>query len=256
MNEYICGINCSRTSTLMYSFSRVRDLALIMVKSVLDEFKQSSFKIVAFEKDISDRGGDSLHPMEIKVGEGDNTPIVSLGGVVDRIDRYDGEDGRFLRVVDYKTGSHRFDVSKVANGADLQLPAYLFTAALDENKSFFGEADPLFPASAVFLSAEEKGGRINPVRSGFVLAEENFLHAVNHNNEKKMMAGAYIKKDGTITGDSALSRDGIIQMRDTLRSTIAKTAENMYSGKAPRTPSKDSCAFCPMKASCPVAHKE
>lgn len=256
MNEYIGGINCNRTSTLMYSFSRVRDLALIMVKSVLDEFKQSSFKIVAFEKDISDRGGDSLHPMEIKVGEGDNTPIVSLGGVVDRIDRYDGEDGRFLRVVDYKTGSHRFDVSKVANGADLQLPAYLFTAALDENKSFFGEADPLFPASAVFLSAEEKGGRISPVRSGFVLAEENFLHAVNHNNEKKMMAGAYIKKDGTITGDSALSRDGIIQMRDTLRSTIAKTAENMYSGKAPRTPSKDSCAFCPMKASCPVAHKE
>ena len=257
LKRYISGINCSLTPSLKYSFSRLRDLALIMVNSVLDEFDRTRFKIFAMEKRISDRHDGSLKPMEIFIGEGESSPKVSLGGVVDRIDIYDDGERRYLRVVDYKTGSHKYDVDKISSGEDLQLPAYLFTAALKENQSFFGEDEKeIFPSSALFLSANEESGEIKPERSGFMLGEKEFLAAADSELDRKMLAGIYVKKDGEIKGKAAVSEEGIRQMDLILRSSIRSCAEEMYSGKAPRTPSKEACGFCSMRSTCPVACKD
>ncbi len=254
LEAYIRNIECPLPPSMMYSFSRLRDLSLIMVKDLLEEFAASSFRIVALEKPVSDARG-ALHPMEIKVNNKENSPIVSLGGIIDRIDCYDGEDGRYLRIVDYKTGSKKFMLDGVKDGRDLQLPAYLFTAALENNQEFLGGKGEVFPASAVILSTAEASGAITPVRSGFSLGEESFLQAVNHELDTKFLAGARKNKNGEISG-SALSREGILEIRDIMKNTVASTADSMYSGKIRRTPSKSACAYCPLKNNCPVACKE
>ncbi|MGM9643983.1 MAG: PD-(D/E)XK nuclease family protein [Eubacteriales bacterium] len=256
LSEYISKINCPLPPSMMYSFSRLRDLSLIMVKSVLDEFKLSLFRIVAHEKPISDRRPDALKPMEIKIDDGENSPSVSLGGVIDRIDCYDGEDRKYIRIVDYKTGAHKFNVDKISSGEDLQLPAYLFTATLEQNKSFFGGDKEIFPSSAMFLSAEESGGNISPVRSGFMLNNDELLHAASRDMDPKVLAGIKFKVDGTTTGSAALSEEGILNIDTVLRNTISSTAKEMYSGRAPRTPSKAACGFCSLKSTCPVANKD
>ncbi len=256
LNEYISKINCPLPPSIMYSFSRLRDLSLIMAKSVIDELRTSLFKIAASEKPISDRTPNALRPMELRIDNDPSSPIVSLGGVIDRIDIYDGEDKRYIRIIDYKTGTHRFDIDKISTGEDLQLPAYLFTAALEQNKSFFGQGKEIFPASALFLSAEESGGSISPVRSGFMLNTDELLYAASPELDPDVLAGIKKKKDGTLSGKAALDEDAILNISSALRKTISNTAKSMYSGKAPRTPSKEACAFCSMKATCPVANKE
>ena len=256
ISEYIYGINCPLPSSMVYSFSRLRDLSLVMVRSVLDEFQRSSFKIVAFEKRISDRRDGALKPMEIKIGDDDGAPIVSLGGVIDRIDLYDDGENKHLRIVDYKTGSHKYDVSKVSTGEDLQLPAYLFTAAQKENSEFFGGATEIRPVSALFLSAEEEKGEINPVRSGFILGDKDILSAASADMDKKILAGISITKKGEISGKAAVSNEQIKEINDSLHASIIGTARSMYSGRAPRTPSKESCSFCSVRSSCPSAHKD
>lgn len=256
ISEYIYGINCPLPSSMVYSFSRLRDLSLVMVRSVLDEFQRSSFKIVAFEKRISDRREGALKPMEIRIGDEDGAPVVSLGGVIDRIDLYDDGENKHLRIVDYKTGSHKYDVSKVSTGEDLQLPAYLFTAAQKENSEFFGGKTEIHPVSALFLSAEEEKGEINPVRSGFILGDRDILSAASADMDKKILAGITVKKDGEISGKAAVSDEQIKGINDSLHASIVGTARSMYSGKAPRTPSKDACAFCSIRSSCPSAYKE
>ncbi len=256
LDRYIGRINCPLPPSMMYSFSRLRDLSLIMVKSVIDEFKESQFRIVAFEKPISDKTPNALKPMEIKLDLDGHSPIISLGGVIDRIDIYEGEEQKYLRIIDYKTGTKKFRVDKIESGADLQLPAYLFTATIEENKGFFGNDKDVFPASAMFLSAEETGGKVSPVRSGFMLCEQELLTAASSSMDPKMLAGIKIGKNGEIKSSAALDRDSILNINTTLKNTIANTAKNMYLGKAPRTPSKDACGFCPMKATCPFAHKE
>ncbi len=256
ISEYVYDINCPLPSSMLYSFSRLRDLSLVMVRSVLDEFQRSSFKIVAFEEHISDRRDGTLKPMEIKIGDDDSAPIVSLGGVIDRIDLYDDGESKYLRVVDYKTGSHRYDVSKVSTGEDLQLPAYLFTAAQEKNRQFFGDEKEIRPVSALFLSAEEEKGEINPVRSGFILGNKDILSAASADMDKKILAGISINKDGEISGKAAVSDEQIQGINDSLHSSIVGTAKSMYSGQAPRTPSKEACGFCSIRSSCPSAYKE
>ncbi len=255
LREYVSEISCPLPPSMMYSFSHLRDLSLIMVKSVIDEFDSSLFRIVAFEQNISGAKPNSLKPMEIKVDDSDTSPIVSLGGVIDRIDCYESDDRKYVRIIDYKTGTHRYNVEKVSTGEDLQLPAYLFTATLEQNKSFFGEGKEIFPASAQFLSAEESGGKVQPVRSGFLLNDDELLRAVSKDLDPKVL-GLTVKKDGTTSSKSALSEEGILNVDTVMRDTIATTARNMYSGKAPRTPSKEACGFCSMKSTCPVANKD
>ncbi len=258
LQEYIDKIDCLKTNTLAYQFSRIRDLSLIMVENVLDEFDASKFKIVAMEKSIDAKEDDALEPMEIQVYDGAKKPIVNLGGTVDRIDIYDNGQQKFLRIVDYKTGAHKFDVSKISNGTDLQLPAYLFTAALPQNNKFYNESEEnkIFAASALFLSANEKNGEILPERSGFIFNEKEFLEAVNKDFNRKMLAGIQVTKDGSINGKAAVSKQELDSIDATLRSSIKSCAQNIYSGKAPRTPSSDACMFCPMKSTCHVAYKD
>ena len=256
LNEYISKINCPLPPAMMYGFSRLRDLSLIMAKSVIDELHSSLFRIVASEKQISDRTPDALHPMEIRIDNDPNSPIVSLGGVIDRIDCYESEDRRYIRIIDYKTGTHKFDIEKIQTGEDLQLPAYLFTATLEENKSFFGQGKEVFPASALFLSAQESGGCISPVRSGFMLNTDEVLRAASPELDPSVLAGIKKKKDGGLSGKAAIGEDALLDIDTVLRNTISDTARNMYSGKAPRTPSKEACGFCSLRATCPVANKD
>lgn len=255
VNDYIRTIGCPLPPSMMYSFSRLRDLALIMVKSVMDEFDDSSFKVLAQELRISDRGDRTLKPIKIKVREGEDSPEVILKGIVDRLDCYENDDRTYLRVVDYKTGSHPFNVSKIESGKDLQLPAYLFTAALKENQGLIGSEKEILPAAALFLSANDSSGLITPERSGFFLGEEDVLRAASGSMDKSILAGiSRDKKTGMFKGN-AVSKEDIGNIEAVMRDTIAKTGRSIFEGCAPRTPSKDSCQYCFLRTACPVACK-
>ncbi len=47
-----------------------------------------------------------------------------LRGIVDRIDAYSDEGAEYFRIIDYKSGSVKFDISELAAGIRLQLPLY------------------------------------------------------------------------------------------------------------------------------------
>ncbi|MBE6584282.1 MAG: hypothetical protein E7649_04760 [Ruminococcaceae bacterium] len=259
LDKYVSEISCPLSPYTLHSFSRLRDLALIMAHSVIEEFSQSSFKVVGLEKHISSRRVGALKPMIIKTGEDNDAPTVSLGGVIDRVDCFDDGARKYIRVIDYKTGSHTFDIDKVDSGEDVQLPAYLFTASLEQNKSIFG-ADSnteIVPAAALFLSAEEKDGTVSPTRRGFILNEENVITASSAIKNSKMLAGISYNKDGSLSARSkaAVSQDDMAEMRKSLIDTVSTTAKDMYSGEIFRTPSDSACKFCSVKSSCPVAIK-
>lgn len=256
VNRYIGSIGCPLPPSMMYTFSRLRDLSLVMAKSVMDEFAASEFKVLSQELRISESREGALRPIEIRIDESEDSPKIILSGIIDRIDYYDGEDRRYLRVVDYKTGSHPFDLEGLESGTDIQLPAYLFTAALEENKGIVGGEKEIFPASALFLSANESGGNVSPERSGFFLDNIDVLRAASNTLDKNILAGIVVDKGSeTVTKGNAVSEDGIRDINTTLRSSIASTGKSIFEGKAPRTPSESACKFCFLRSSCPVAAK-
>lgn len=256
LTDHLGSLTCPLPPSAMYSFSKLRDLSLIMARSIIDELQASDFRIVAFEKPISDRGSGDLKPMEITLDGVDGSPVVSLGGVIDRIDCFESDERKYIRIIDYKTGSHRYNVDKLETGEDLQLPAYLFTAAQAENSRFFNSDKEIFPAAAMFLSAEETDGKISPVRSGFMLNDKDVLHAASHELDSSILAGIRVKKDNSVSGKAAIDEAGIKNINTVMRDTVSKAAKSIYSGCAPRTPSKEACGFCSLRSTCPVASKD
>lgn len=71
--------------------------------------------------------GGHLPPILLQLADGS---LVELHGVIDRLDRYTGQEGDYLRVVDYKSGGMRLMPEKLFTGAQMQLMIYL-QAALD-----------------------------------------------------------------------------------------------------------------------------
>ncbi|MBP3375231.1 MAG: PD-(D/E)XK nuclease family protein [Clostridia bacterium] len=254
LTEYINSLTCPLPASTMYTFSRLRDFSLIMLKNITEEFNSSEFVPIAFEQKISLDGEDDLRPIKIRVFEAPNSPTVVLNGTIDRIDCYTDGDKKYLRIIDYKTGTHSFDAEKMNNGEDLQLPAYLFTATLEQNKAFFNSEERPVAAGAQFFSANEKEGGINISRSGFMLFDEKVLEAANKDLDPKITC-IKLEKDKTTKSRSAMSESEIEAIDETMRNTISSTARNLYSGNAPKTPSKDACTFCTLRSRCPVAYK-
>ncbi|MBP5580809.1 MAG: PD-(D/E)XK nuclease family protein [Ruminococcus sp.] len=68
------------------------------------------------------------NPSRISHAPGESHSI-SFNGKVDRIDDFVSPDGtRYIRVVDYKTGSKKFSLDDVANGLNIQMLLYMFEA--------------------------------------------------------------------------------------------------------------------------------
>lgn len=75
---------------------------------------------------------DGLPPVALSMPDG---RTVYLRGVIDRIDRYAGDEGVFLRTVDYKSGNMKLDPAKVYWGLQMQLLIYLMAALQDNSGS-------------------------------------------------------------------------------------------------------------------------
>ena len=72
-------------------------------------------------------------------------------GTVDRADEWVEEDGtRWVRVVDYKTGTKKLDLKEVYCGLDCQMLLYLFSLTRDAGGRFTGAE----PAGVLYLRVE------------------------------------------------------------------------------------------------------
>ena len=108
--------------------------------------KQSAFSPEGAEVRFGYPGG--IPPIELTLKDGTK---VFVRGIIDRIDRYAGDEGVYLRVVDYKSGAEKLSPAKIFWGAQLQLLLYLRAALAEEEGTepagafYMRVADPLLP---------------------------------------------------------------------------------------------------------------
>ena len=258
VEKYVSLTNCPRTPAIMFAFSKLRNMAYLMANNISEEFSMSDFKMFSFEQSISNFGARSLKPFEITLKSIENTPTVYLGGNADRIDTYTKDGVTYVRVIDYKTGNVAFNEENVVSGADLQLPAYLFAVASDKNKSSFGDSNIILPGASLYVSAVESSGDISIARSGMIYNGEEFLLASNKNLDFSYISTAAqnaAQKDKLDSCPELYSEEKIAEMKDILTQTVEQTGNQIFSGVSTRTPSAESCKYCPVKNSCPVAVK-
>ena len=170
MDEYARRYLPEDTARFTYLLSRLKKSMASLLCYLRDEQRQSCFKPVA---------------CELKIGRGEDAVPPQLYHLSDRADEWVEEDGtRWVRVVDYKTGTKKLDLKEVYCGLDCQMLLYLFSLTRDASGRFTGAE----PAGVLYLLADpapESTTRANAAHSveykldGLVRDEEKIFRAMD-----------------------------------------------------------------------------
>lgn len=243
-----------------YLYTRLVTSLVNLIKQIADELSQSLFTPTDFELELSHT--PKAEPLELLTPSG---AAITVTGTVDRVDVMESEGGKYLRVVDYKSGVKTFSLSEVVEGLNMQMLIYLFSIWQNGKGQFEGitPAGVLYmPARAKFLlvartqnaetAAQDKTRQFK--MSGLVLDEDEVIKGMEENG-----AGVYVpvklKKDGRPdTYSSVVSLEQFGAIKTQIEKNITQMAELLYSGKAAATPLSgsggDPCTYCEYKIIC------
>ena len=135
VDEYARRYLPQDTARLRYLLSRLKKSMSALLCYLRDEQAQSSFAPAACELKIG-AGPEAVNPQVYHLSNG---RTVRLIGTVDRADEWvEGDGTRWVRVVDYKTGTKKLDLKEVYCGLDCQMLLYLFSLTRDDQGRFAG----------------------------------------------------------------------------------------------------------------------
>jgi len=215
--------------------------------SVLTRFAENSdFRITGTELSFGTTGG--MPPVVLTLP--DQTKI-ALRGQIDRLDRFTGPDGDYLRIVDLKSSTKKLIPAKMETGEQLQLMIYL-RAAMTANPGTLPAGAFYFPvidnevSSATPEKAEED--RLKEVRfSGVALADENVLSAMDRLSPFSMQE--FMTSKGLSTKDWLMQDADLRRLTEAAVSKATEICQKIRSGEISASPSVESddrsaCTYC------------
>ncbi|MFI3142439.1 MAG: PD-(D/E)XK nuclease family protein, partial [Clostridia bacterium] len=147
---YMGGLD-GKDARFNYLYNRMQKTLEDLFLRLKIEFEQSEFEPWKYELEITKNG--EVKPFKVQLDDG----YVELGGIVDRVDKMDVEGKRYIRVVDYKTGSKEFELCEVLHGLNMQMLLYLMAIWKSEEKEYKDSVPAgilYFPARSEMYSAK------------------------------------------------------------------------------------------------------
>lgn len=74
------------------------------------------------EYEIAFSSEDQLSSMQFQMEDGSR---MEFSGVVDRMDSFEDEENKYIKIIDYKSGNMKFDFAKIFHGLQMQLIIYM-----------------------------------------------------------------------------------------------------------------------------------
>lgn len=165
-----------------YFAKRLKRIAQQAVDILQHHIQQGNFLPYDFE--VGFGSGERIPGLIIEIEKG---KILELTGRIDRIDLLECEEGTYVKVIDYKSGSRSFDISEIFNGLQIQLIIYL-DAILNHGKELFGKQftpagmfyfyiqDPTLSGESDFTPEEIQKLWVKQFKmSGLVLSDEEII---------------------------------------------------------------------------------
>lgn len=189
---------------------------------------------------------------------------VQLVGKVDRVDLYVRFDGTaFVRVVDYKTGTKKFDLGEVPAGLNMQMLLYLYVLC-DNSRRYLEESGELRPAGVLYhplsdMLTDPDGTVTDRLKtmtmSGLVLDDAAVIQAMEQRGQGVFIP-ASLDKGGKPKGKLVTPRQFAL-LRGVVERLVTRMAENLLAGNIEALPllfdGEDEpkvCGYCDYRAVC------
>ncbi|MGG3449526.1 helicase-exonuclease AddAB subunit AddB [Domibacillus aminovorans] len=229
-----------------------------------DQAKVSGFSPLGIELAFGPRS--ELPPLVFHLKNGAR---MSLAGRIDRVDKAEGNNDTYLRVIDYKSGSRDVDMTEIYYGFAMQMLTYLDIVLTNSSILTGKEARPggvlyfhvhnPYLNTKKFMTIEEIEKEIMKSfrMKGLVLGEDEAIHLMDEQLETgdSLIIPAGFKKDGTLTARSkTVDDDSFGTMRRHVRKLYEDAGNDIVSGAVDITPyrynKKTPCTFCSYRQVC------
>ena len=240
------------TPRFMYRFNKIRENVHFLVLHIIGELKNSGFEPMDCELKI---GSDiPSYTLELPTGQ-----KISLRGSVDRVDILKKGGKKYIRIIDYKTGSKEFKLSDILYGLNLQMLIYLYAITLGGEERY-GEVTPAgilyMPATVkpIFANADMTEDEINSQVAKGLKMNGMLINSLDVIDNSDTAYISFPTKKGTLTvggGLASLEELGMIFKK--LDMTVADMGKQLFSGNVEASPlkgGKDSCEYCPYDSIC------
>ena len=217
-------------------------------------------------------GGDfQPYSFELKV----NIPVsrnMTLTGKIDRVDICKDRSRTLVKIIDYKTGNTKFDLTMLYNGLQLQLPLYM-RAALDVMKKntgarsdpaamfYYGVNDPICASNSPDLTPAAASEAINDAilkelkPNGIISSDPDVLAHLDHRAAEEgtslIAPFGFSKSSGEISKtykNSVISPDDFYAIEDFADKKAETLSNEILSGAAATAPYKKGeekpCTYC------------
>ena len=250
------------TGRYRYYWNKLQKTASYAIDVLNEQLSAGDFKPEAFEWTF---GRGRTRPLEIPLEGGGS---LKLQGKIDRVDVLNRQDGSYLRIIDYKSGSTTYKEEEIYAGLQLQLPIYMEAA---RESGAFGADGPVKPAGIFYfhltpkiqkgkdgLSPEEKKeNRLAEARLDGLLLEDQVIAEKMDRSllTKPRVLRARISQEGRFyKGDKTATERQFARLGRFARGKVAQAAEEIRQGRMPALPVQTAgqrvCSFCEFRGAC------
>jgi ATP-dependent helicase/nuclease subunit B len=242
-----------------YLYSRMLKILKHLFERLVMEFGDSDFEPCDFELSV-DRDS-TVKPFTVDLEEGK----VELKGKIDRVDKMDKDGKRYIRIVDYKTGTKTFDLSDVFHGMNMQMLLYLISIWRGGSE-FYENITPAgilyFPANLVHCDIdrhESEESRSNKLLSrgkmnGMLVFDEETLEAMDKSRKALFLPVTFDKKTGQVKG-KFITLGQLEKLGELMDGIIKDMGESLHRGVVAAMPLtgpnfSETCSWCSYKDVC------
>ncbi len=249
-----------------YAIERMHRILKRAVMTLQYQLRKGSFIPKRFE--VSFTEVDSLDAVNIALGKRER---MKLQGRIDRIDTMEDDRHVYVKVIDYKSGSKKFDLAAVYYGLQLQLVVYMNAALEMEQKKNKGRGKEAVPAALLYyhvtdpmvkteeeVTPEELNGQLlKELRmTGIVNKDEQVIRSLDGEfADKSDVVPVERKKDGEYSARSSiLDAEGLQEVSAYVSRKIKEIGREILDGRIGANPYKQgadtACDYCAFRAVC------
>lgn len=269
--EAIEAYAVSYGETILYSSARnqhlLKRMTRILNRTVLTlqtQLRKGSFLPERFEMSFSMI--EDLDALNIALNEKDK---MRLRGRIDRVDSCESEDTVYVKVIDYKSGSRKFDLAALYYGLQLQLVVYMNAAVEMEQKKHPDKK--IVPAAMLYYHIDdpvvEDGEGMTPEQiNARLLQELKMTGLVNKSDEAvRLLDGEFTdksdilplerKKDGSFSAySSVISEEDLQVISNYVNHKIRQIGSGIMEGTISVNPyeqnGNQACTYCAYRSVC------
>lgn len=241
---------------------RLKKVIIRAIKYIINTLKYSDFKVLGTEIEFGEN--KQFEPITMKLENGKKVEII---GKIDRVDIAENKDGKYIRIIDYKSSIKNIDLNEVVAGIQIQLLTYLDAVSKKEEADsagilYFNLIEPVIKAKNKHLTEEELEQEIrnNFKMNGLILGDVDVVKMMDNNLKQgnSNIIPAYIDKDGNLSKNkpNILEKQEFIALQNKVENVIKQISEEILSGKIEQKPvymyknKRTACEFCSYKSIC------